>query len=264
MPRTRGSSMAPSCRPQNGVMRAVGIEQLSHLPFVRHQLDPERVRGAWCSGDAAVVVVRRGSRGGAGHRGHRLRRPRTAPAARRRRWPGRCPDRVMVPRRPTTSPTPGRWQSSGSGTGCSPPTSQSRRPPRWCRSPTTRSPGCSISSHPTHTRGRGTPGIEPWLGIRDEARLAAVGAVLRQPDGTGHVRGVAVAESQRGRGLGRELSRALTRAAMADSGVCSLGVYVDNEPALRTYRSLGYEVVHTFTSGPVSESPSTTASAPSR
>jgi ribosomal protein S18 acetylase RimI-like enzyme len=88
--------------------------------------------------------------------------------------------------------------------------------------------------------------------------------VLRQPDGTGHVRGVAVAESQRGRGLGRELSRALTRAAMADSGVCSLGVYVDNEPALRTYRSLGYEVVHTFTSGPVSESPSTTASAPSR
>jgi ribosomal protein S18 acetylase RimI-like enzyme len=88
--------------------------------------------------------------------------------------------------------------------------------------------------------------------------------VLRQPDGTGHVRAVAVAQSHRGRGLGRELSRALTRAAMGGSGVCSLGVYVDNEPALRTYRGLGYEVVHTFTSGPVTARSSTTAVAPSR
>ena len=110
----------------------------------------------------------------------------------------------------------------------------------------------------------GTPGIEARLGVRDEGRLVAVGAALRQPDGTGHVRAVAVAPDHRGRGLGRELSRALTRTAMADSGICSLGVYVDNEPALRTYRSLGYEVVHTFTSGPVTASSSTIVSAPSR
>ncbi len=110
----------------------------------------------------------------------------------------------------------------------------------------------------------GTPGMEAWLGIRDAGELVAVGGVLRQPDGTGHVRAVAVSPRHRGRGLGRELSRALTRAAMADSGVASLGVYVDNEPALRTYRGLGYEVVHTFTSGPVSGRSSTTAVAPSR
>jgi ribosomal protein S18 acetylase RimI-like enzyme len=78
------------------------------------------------------------------------------------------------------------------------------------------------------------------------------------------VRGVAVAEAHRGRGLGRELSRALTLRAMRESGVCSLGVYVDNEPALRIYRGLGYDVVHTFTSGPVTGSASTTAAAPSR
>ena len=40
----------------------------------------------------------------------------------------------------------------------------------------------------------GTPGIVAWLGIRDAGRLVAVGAALHQPDGTGHVRGVAVAE----------------------------------------------------------------------
>jgi len=110
----------------------------------------------------------------------------------------------------------------------------------------------------------GTPGIEVWLGIRDHGPLVAVGAVLRQPDGTGHVRAVAVAPDHRGRGLGRELSRALTRVAMADTGVASLGVYVDNEAALRTYRGLGYDVVHTFTSGPVTGRSSTTAVAPSR
>jgi len=110
----------------------------------------------------------------------------------------------------------------------------------------------------------GTPGMEAWLGVRDAEVLVAVGGVLRQPDGTGHVRAVAVAPDHRGRGLGRELSRALTRAAMADTGVASLGVYVDNEAAVRTYRGLGYDVVHTFTSGPVIGSSSTTAVAPSR
>ena len=39
---------------------------------------------------------------------------------------------------------------------------------------------------------------------------------------------------------------------------------LDNEPALRIYRGLGYEVAHSFSSGPVSGSSITTAVAPSR
>ena len=111
----------------------------------------------------------------------------------------------------------------------------------------------------------GTPGVEAWLGVRDDdGTLVGVGAVVRQPDGTGHLRAVTVLEHARGRGLGRELSTAMTRRAMRGPGVASLGVYLDNEPALRIYRGLGYEVAHSFSSGPVSGSSITTAVAPSR
>ena len=31
-------------------MRAVGVSELEHLPFVRHQIDPARVIGSWTLG----------------------------------------------------------------------------------------------------------------------------------------------------------------------------------------------------------------------
>ena len=246
-------------------MRSVGVEELAHLPFVRHQLDPGLVRGAWRAGDAAVLLAERRVVGGTtvaatGFGGSDLPALLAGVADE-----VDVPDRVMV-----TGPAeavPARW-----------PLAEVRR---WHWMLTTREPSpptvdvvevedpaevsalLDVVAPDSHARP-GTPGIEAWLGVRDEGRLVATGGVLRQPDGTGHVRAVAVAQSHRGRGLGRELSRALTRAAMGGSGVCSLGVYVDNEPALRTYRGLGYEVVHTFTSGPVTARSSTTAVAPSR
>jgi ribosomal protein S18 acetylase RimI-like enzyme len=36
---------------------------------------------------------------------------------------------------------------------------------------------------------------------------------------------------------------------MVPTGVATLGVYVDNDPALAVYRRLGYRTVHTFVSG---------------
>ena len=100
----------------------------------------------------------------------------------------------------------------------------------------------------------GSPRVESWLGMRMDGVLLAVGALARQHDRTGHLRAVTVAPEVRGRGIGRELSAALTLAALhGGSGVATLGVYVDNLPAVAIYRRLGYDVVHTFASGPVTD-----------
>ncbi|QVT78742.1 N-alpha-acetyltransferase RimI [Nocardioides aquaticus] len=94
-----------------------------------------------------------------------------------------------------------------------------------------------------------TPGVARWLGLREDGELRAVGALVRQPDGSGHLRAVTVHPDHAGRGLGRALSVALTRAGLAMAPVVSLGVYLDNAPALRIYRDLGYTTRHTFASG---------------
>jgi len=246
-------------------VRSVGVSELGHVPFVRHQLDPALVTGAWVRGGAAVVVAQRLVNEGrvtavSGFGDGKLAGLMSDVADQ-----VDAPDRVMVTA--SARAIPAQW-----------PLAEVRQ---WHWMLTTSPPQPSVAdvvaiedpdevtalldvvAPDSHARP-GTPGIVAWLGIRDAGRLVAVGAALQQPDGTGHVRGVAVAEAHRGRGLGRELSRALTLRAMRESGVCSLGVYVDNEPALRIYRGLGYDVVHTFTSGPVTGSASTTAVAPSR
>ncbi len=98
----------------------------------------------------------------------------------------------------------------------------------------------------------GSPRVETWLGVREAGVLLAVGALARQHDRTGHLRAVTVAPEARGRGIGRELSAALTHRALdGGSGVATLGVYVDNLPAVAVYRRLGYDVIHTFASGPI-------------
>lgn len=260
--------MAPSCRPQNGAVRAVAIEELDHLPFVRHQVDPTRVEGAWVAGEAAAVVVRRTLAAGEVRVASAFGTPadlRPLLAAVADCTPP--PDRLLLDA-PDATPVPDRWRLA--------------EVRRWHWMLTTRVPDpvdveveevpeeaevdalLDLAAPDSHARP-GTPGIEAWLGVRDEARaLVAVGAVVRQPDGSGHLRAVTVHPRARVRGLGRALSTTMTRRAMAGSGVASLGVYVDNEPALRIYRGLGYAPVHTFVSGPVSDSSITSAADPSR
>ncbi len=248
-------------------MRSVGVEQLQHLPFVRHQLEPALVTGAWVSGGAAVVVGGRlmadGLRDVVTAFGPLAEvAPLLADVARRIE----PPQRMSLPLGGDTIAPPGwelvvtrHWHWMLSRTPAPEPAVEVVE---------VTDPGevdalLDVAAPDSHARP-GAPGVEAWLGAREDGRLVAVCAVVRQPDGTGHLRAVSVAPEARGRGLGRELSIAMTRRAQAGGGVASLGVYVDNEPALRIYRGLGYDVVHSFTSGPVSGRSMITAADPSR
>ena len=268
MPRTRGSSMPPSCRQQNGVMRAVGVEELRHLPFVRHQIDPDLLVGAWVGEQGAAVVL-------AGR--HLNEGTRVVATA----FGGAEPLAPLLANAATCHSVPARLLLTAGAEAAVPPAWTWDPGQRWYWMLTATSPPATDPrvvevrdagevtalldrEAPDSFARPGTPGVETWLGVREAGRLVAVGAVLRQPDGTGHVRGVTVESDSRGRGLGRLLSAALTRRALAGPGVASLGVYVDNEAALRIYRGLGYRVAHTFVGGPLSASSITTAAAPSR
>lgn len=250
----------------NERMRSVGFDELGHLPFVRHQVDPALMAAAWRSGRAAAVEGRRRHVDG-------MSRfvigfgPTDDLASLLTRLAEQVepPDRVMVDADAATLRD--TW-----------PVAEVRQW-HWMLSTTLPSPAevavveatdmdevatlLDAEAPGSHARP-GAPGIEAWLGVRENGRLVAVGAVVRQPDGSGHLRAVTVATDARRRGLGRQLSRALTRRAMTGPGIASLGVYVDNEPALRIYRELGYSVVHTFTSGQVTARDNTTAATPSR
>jgi hypothetical protein len=90
---------------------------------------------------------------------------------------------------------------------------------------------------------------EQWVGARDgEGRLVACG--VREPNVAGFplLSGITVAPSVRGTGLGLAVTASLTRAALADSGVCTLGMYSDNDVARRLYHGLGYTGDHLWSS----------------
>ena len=250
----------------NGDVRSVGVEELDEVPFVRHQVDPSLVEGAWRSGDAAAVLAHRRLPGGRVLAVHGFGAGADlAPLLERIAAGGVRPDRVMVDA--DAAVIPAAWALTELRSWHWMLTTQPAAAPEAAVEVVTDEAEVAAlldRVSPDSLARPGTPGIEAWLGVRNDGALVATGGVLRQPDGTGHVRAVAVDPAHRGRGLGRDVSRAVTRAAMADTGVCSLGVYTDNEPALRIYGDLGYAVAHTFRSGPVRGSTMTTAAAPSR
>lgn len=88
-----------------------------------------------------------------------------------------------------------------------------------------------------------------WLGLFDEHdRLVAVGGSELEDSGFPHLVGIVSHSEQRGRGLGRLISTALTRWALVECGVSTLGVYADNDPARHLYDRLGYRLAHAWAS----------------
>jgi len=99
----------------------------------------------------------------------------------------------------------------------------------------------------------GRPGdteVAAWAGIWDGSELAAVGALERTGDGSGHLRSVTTRRDVRGRGRGGGVSALLTNMALdGASRVASLGVFCDNDAARRVYQRLGYRVERTLKAG---------------
>ncbi|MBB6628802.1 GNAT family N-acetyltransferase [Nocardioides sp. KIGAM211] len=238
-------------------MREVGVEELvatTDDPFLRHH--PLRARRAWRSG-AAVVLDGAGGRPGAppGRVFTALGPPDLlGPLMHDLAAAGEQPLRLTVD---VTAydvvpaawhqPAPHRWHwmlTRG-------PAPEAAASVEEVTDPAEIDAVLDVANPDSFARP-GTPGVECWLGLREAGALVAVGALVRQPDGSGHLRGVSVLPAYAGRGLGTALSAALTRRGLAGPGVCSLGVYVDNAPAVAIYGRLGYVAAHTFASGTVS------------
>lgn len=228
--------------------------------FARHQVDPAQVTRAWLRGGAVVLDGVRGRPGeeDEGPVYTALGRPEDleplmAGVARLAARPARL--RVE---RPAAVPPSWEWSDPHDWhwmlTGQVPPADE-----RWQveeldveREAEAVDALLDVANPDSHARP-GAPGVVTWLGVRDSDdrdRLLGVGALQRMHDGTLHLRGVAVRPDARGAGVGAALSAALTtRAVTRGSGVATLGVYTDNEVALRLYERLGYTVAHTFRSG---------------
>ncbi len=89
---------------------------------------------------------------------------------------------------------------------------------------------------------------ERWVGLREGGALVAAAAMQRTAGGIPHLAGITVAPTHRGRHLGLAMTAALTRYAVRTEGICSLGMYADNDVARGLYTRLGYRVAHAWAS----------------
>jgi GNAT superfamily N-acetyltransferase len=90
---------------------------------------------------------------------------------------------------------------------------------------------------------------QTWVGVRGpDGRLVACG--VREPSLAGYpiLAGITVDPAERGTGLGRAVTAYLTRAAVLESGLCTLGMYSDNDVARGVYTGLGYGDIHRWSS----------------
>lgn len=96
--------------------------------------------------------------------------------------------------------------------------------------------------------GRG----ERWFAVEEpDGALCAVAAWGVTRAGAPHLSSVAVDSGRRGQGLGRTIVGAVTRQAVLESGMATLGMYSHNTVARGLYLSLGYDRLCAWSSRPV-------------
>ena len=76
-------------------------------------------------------------------------------------------------------------------------------------------------------------------GRPDQGELVAVGASQPFTDEVPHLAGIVTRGDLRGQGLGRLVTESLTLTEVQRSGVCTLGMYSDNDAASQLYGGLG-------------------------
>lgn len=98
---------------------------------------------------------------------------------------------------------------------------------------------------PTAEGDPGTGRTVRWLGLRGpDGGLVATGGMQLLNSGAPHLAGIVVHRAHRSSGLGTAITAALTRHALATHGVCTLGVYSENDAALAVYRRLGFRTAY--------------------
>ncbi|MBX9245489.1 GNAT family N-acetyltransferase [Actinotalea ferrariae] len=113
---------------------------------------------------------------------------------------------------------------------------------------------CLAEANPGTTADPTASDQAAWFGVRDGDRLLGVAGVsLRGGPGddawSWHLHGLGVRPEARGRGLGKALTAAATRAGLrAGAAWVSLGMYADNDRARRIYERLGYVTEGEFAS----------------
>ena len=228
-------------------------------PFVRHQVDPDDTVLVLALGDALVID---GNRNRTGPSDGRPSLWCLGPPADLARLAHLAVDRVDPPGRVSTEAAsydvlPGAWRFPTEGhwhwmlTHDQPPVHPLEGSVVEVDDAAAIDALLDVANPGSFARP-GYRGVERWLGVWDPdspGALLTVGALYRDPSGAGHLRSVTTHPDAAGRGLGTSVSAALTRAALGPSGTATLGVYVDNAPALAVYDRLGFRTVVTFRSG---------------
>lgn len=225
-------------------------------PFLRWQVRPETVRARWSS-DAAVALVSEGRRGmtvtalGAPAAAARLLGDALAAYGNAVRM---SVPRGTLPILAATDPDVAQRVDAGDDwdwflTDAPPPVQPGEQDVVLVRDDDAVATLLAHAS-PRASVAAGAPSVDRWFGVSDhEAGLVAVAANAPMKPPVPHLASVTTHPDHRGRGLGRAVSAALTRALMTEGApVVTLGMYADNDRARAVYTHLGFTCGAEFSS----------------